>query len=72
MSIPINFLKPDNETTPDTLAQASQTIPEGVPVIGLILKILITPEGEEKLVNYEFADPDYVRGLALALNTETP
>ncbi len=72
MSIPINFLKPDSETTPDTLAQAAQTIPEGVPVVGLILKILQTPDGEEKLVNFEFADPDYVRALALALKTEIP
>ncbi len=72
MSIPINFLKPDSETTPDTLAQAAQTIPEGTPVVGLILKVIQTPEGEEKLVNYEFADPDFIRAFALALKTETP
>ncbi len=72
MSIPVNFLKPDSETTPDKLARAAQTIPEGVPVVGLILKILQTPDGEEQLVNFEFADPDYVRALALALKTEIP
>ncbi len=72
MSIPIKFLRPDSETTSDILAQAAQTIPEGVPVFGLILKVLQTPEGEEKLVNYEFTDPDYVRALALALKTENP
>jgi hypothetical protein len=71
MSIPINFLDPDSETTRDTLAKAIQTIPEGMQVVGLILKVLKTPEGEEKLVNYEFTDPDFVRGLALALKTET-
>jgi len=67
MSLPIAFLNPDDEVAREALANAMQAIPAGVPIVGLVLKVQQTPEGEERLVNYEFADPDLIRSLALVL-----
>ncbi len=39
-----------------------------LPLLGLVLKVHQTPEGEEKLVNFVFADPDLIRSLALVLS----
>ncbi len=68
MSIPITFLEPDSETAQERLAQVLQPIPAGVPIVGLVLKVVQRPGGEEELVNYEFADPDLLRSLALVLS----
>ncbi len=65
MPFPINFLNPDSEAAQAALAQAIQSIPVGVPIMGLVLKVARSLEGEETLVNYEFADPDWLRSLAL-------
>ncbi len=70
MPVPINFLNPDSETAQEALAQAIQSIPAGVPIVGLVLKVARSLEGEEKLVNYEFADPDLLRSLGLVLRAD--
>ncbi len=67
MSLPIAFLNPDSEFAREALADAMQAIPPGVPIVGLVLKVQQTPEGEERLVNDEFADPDLIRSLVLVL-----
>ncbi len=70
MPIPITFFNPDHESAREALAGAIHRIPEGIPIIGLVFKVCQTPEGEEKLVNYEFADPDLIRSLALVLTPD--
>ena len=67
MTLPITFLNPDSDAAREALARSLQAIPSGVPIMGLVLKVAQTPEGEEKLVNYEFADPDFLKLLALVL-----
>jgi hypothetical protein len=67
MKLPITFLNSDSDIIREALARSLQTIPEGIPILGLVLKVAQTPEGEEKLVNYEFADSDLIRSLALVL-----
>ncbi len=68
MPVPIVFLNPDSEEALEAFSQAIGPIPAGVPIVGLALKYLQTPEGGERLVNYEFADPDLLRSLALILS----
>ncbi len=66
MSLPIIFLKPDSDAAREALSQALQPIPPWVPVPALALKVVITPEGEEKLVNFEYIDSDLLRSLLVA------
>jgi len=68
MTLPITFLNPDSDSAREALACALQTIPAGVPVVGLVLKVVPTSDGGEQLVNYEFADPDLIRSLCLVLS----
>ncbi len=61
MPLPITFLNPDSDVARDALARAMQSIPVGLPVLGLVLKVHANSRGEEKLVNFEFADPDLIQ-----------
>jgi hypothetical protein len=70
MRLPITFLNPDSDIAREALERAMQSIPERDQSVGLVLKVAITPEGDEKLVNYQFADPGLIRSLALVLPDE--
>jgi hypothetical protein len=48
-----------------------QSLPQGALVLGLILKIERLPDGNEKLVNWEYAAPEVLKSLALILPGET-
>ncbi len=68
MSLPIVFPKPDSESAREAFAHAYQAIPEGVPVVGLVFKVVQTADDDETLVNFRFADADLLRSLALILS----
>ncbi len=68
---PIVFLDPDSEAAQATLAQALRALPQDALLLGLILKVVQVADGEERIVNWEFAAPDVVKSLALVLPSET-
>jgi hypothetical protein len=70
-SLPIVFLDPDSDEAAEVLTQALQSLPQGALVLGLILKIERLPDGNEKLVNWEYAAPEVLKSLALILPGET-
>ena len=41
-------------------------------MIGLVLKVAQSREGEERLVNYEFADPEWLRKMTFVLGSDEP
>jgi len=65
--LPIVFLDPDSDEAADILTQAMQNLPQGALVLGLVLKIERLPDGNEKLVNWEYAAPEVLKSLALVL-----
>jgi len=69
-ALPIVFFDPDSQTAAETLAQALQMLPQGVLVLGLILKVERQAD-QEKIVNWEFAAPETLKSLALVLPGET-
>jgi hypothetical protein len=69
--LPIVFLDPDSNEATDLLTQAMQSLPQGALVLGLILKIERLPDGNERLVNWEYAAPEVLKSLALVLPGET-
>jgi hypothetical protein len=69
--LPIVFLDPDSDEATDFLTQAIQSLPQGALVLGLILKIERLPDGNERLVNWEYAAPEVLKSLALVLPGET-
>ena len=69
-ALPIVFFDPDSQTAAETLAQALQMLPQGVLVLGLILKVEKQAD-QEKIVNWEFAAPETLKSLALVLPGET-
>jgi len=69
-ALPIVFFDPDSQTAAQTLAQALQVLPQGVFVLGLILKVERQAD-QEKIVNWEFAAPETLKSLALVLPGET-
>ena len=38
-----------------------------IPVVGLILKVIEGAEGEEEIVNWMYADEEFIKSLALVL-----
>ena len=70
MSVPFSFVNPDSDAAREALSRAIQNIPEGVPMIGLVLKVAQSREGEERLVNYEFADPEWLRKMTFVLGSD--
>ena len=70
-TLPIIFLDPDSAEAADFLTQALQSLPQGALVLGLILKIERLPDGNEKLVNWEYASPEVLKSFALVLPGET-
>ena len=60
----------DSQAAAETLAQALQMLPQGVLVLGLILKVEKQAD-QEKIVNWEFAAPETLKSLALVLPGET-
>jgi hypothetical protein len=66
-TLPIVFLDPDSDEATDVLTQAMQSLPQGALVLGLILKIERLPDGDEKLVNWEYASPEILKSFALVL-----
>ena len=70
--LPIVFLDPDSDEAADLLTQAMQSLPQGALVLGLVLKIERLPDGNERLVNWEYAAPEVLKSLALVLPGETP
>jgi hypothetical protein len=70
-SLPIVFLDPDSDEAAEVLTQALQSLPQGALVLGLILKIERLPDGNEKLVNWEYASPEVLKSFALVLPGET-
>ena len=69
-ALPIVFFDPDSQAAAETLAQALQMLPQGVLVLGLILKVEKQAD-QEKIVNWEFAAPETLKSLALVLPGET-
>ena len=65
--LPIVFFDPDSDEARLALAQALQDLPQGVITAGLIIKVEKTPEGYEKLVNWELTAPETLKALALIL-----
>jgi hypothetical protein len=70
--LPIVFLDPDSDEAADLLTQSMQSLPQGALVLGLVLKIERLPDGNERLVNWEYAAPEVLKSLALVLPGETP
>ena len=68
--LPIVFLDPDSDEAAEVLTQTLQSLPQGVLVLGLILKIERLPDGGERLVNWEYAAPEVLKSLALVLPGE--
>jgi hypothetical protein len=42
-----------------------------VPLLGLVLKVEADPKGEERVVNWMFADTSFIKSLALVLPGKT-
>ena len=40
---------------------------EDIPLLGLVLKVEAGPKGEERVVNWMFADTSFIKALALVL-----
>ena len=38
-----------------------------IPILGLVLKVEADPKGEERVVNWMFADTSFIKSLALIL-----
>jgi hypothetical protein len=70
-TLPIVFLDPDSDEAADLLTQAMQSLPQGALMLGLILKIERLPDGNERLINWEYAAPEVLKSLALVLPGET-
>ena len=68
--LPIVFLDPDSDEATDLLTQAMQSLPQGALMLGLILKIERLPDGNERLVNWEYAAPEVLKSLAMVLPSE--
>ena len=67
---PIVFMDPDSDEAADLLTQSMQSLPQGALVLGLVLKIERLPDGNERLVNWEYAAPEVLKSLALVLPGE--
>ena len=50
------------ESLKNTLAKTGD-----VPILGLVLKVEADPKGEERVVNWMFADTSFIKSLALVL-----
>jgi len=62
MSSPIVFFKPDDPLAGESLARSLEGSEQ--PILGLIVKVKKEDNGEEKIVNWAFADPILIKSLA--------
>jgi hypothetical protein len=62
----IVFFEDDNPQAVESLKSALAKTGD-VPLLGLILKIETDPKGEERVVNWMFADTSFIKALALVL-----
>jgi len=60
---PIVFFEPDSDLAHEALSNALKTTPQDAMILGLIVKY----DEKNRIVNWEFATPDTVKSLALAL-----
>ncbi len=61
MSNPIRFFKPDDPLAGESLARSLESTEQ--PILGLIVKVK-QEDGEEKIVNWSFADPTLIKSMA--------
>ena len=50
------------ESLKNALAQTGET-----PILGLVLKVEVDPEGKDRVVNWMFAETSFIKSLALIL-----
>jgi hypothetical protein len=62
----IEFFEDDSLQAVESLKSALAKTGD-VPLLGLILKIETDPKGEERVVNWMFADTSFIKALALVL-----
>lgn len=65
----IVFIEKDNPQAAERL-QAAMARAGEIPILGLILKVEPDPSGNDRLVNWMFADADFIRSMALVLPQE--
>lgn len=65
----IIFFDPDSQAAQDSLRTALKRVGE-VPLLGLVLKVEVDPNGERQVVNWMFASTNFIKSLALVLPGE--
>jgi hypothetical protein len=60
------FFEDDNPQAVDSLKNALAKAGD-LPLLGLVLKVEADPKGEERVVNWMFADTSFIKSLALIL-----
>jgi hypothetical protein len=66
----IVFIEPDDpELAQSTLARAMRQIGE-TPLLGIIIKIAPGTDGHEQIVNWQFADTNFIKILAVLVLPE--
>ena len=63
---PVVFFDPDSPEAGKALAELLQSLPPERQVLGLIVKFVTGPSGEQ-VVNWEYADARMLKALALVL-----
>lgn len=65
----IIFFDPDSRSAQESLRTVLERVGE-VPLLGLVLKVEVDPNGQHQVVNWMFANTNFIKSLALVLPVE--